>query len=78
MGVIFTEKKNQWLKFFWRMASCHVVSYFILGILSSITLNYGERFATGTLSLFMRPTDSPWVALGPGLQIIRGLIFSVA
>lgn len=70
-------KNKKMIKFFWRISSCHMVSYFIIGILALIFLNYKERYATGSLALFMRPTDSPWVALGPSLQIVRAFIFSV-
>jgi hypothetical protein len=64
--------------FFWRISASHMVTYFIAGILAGYLLNYEELFETGTLSCFMRPVDSPWVAVGPALQIIRGLIFSLA
>ena len=70
-------KKRKMLDFFWRISSCHIVSYFIMGILALIILNYKERYGTGSLALFMRPTHSPWVALGPSLQIVRAFIFTV-
>ncbi len=63
--------------FFWRITSSHMITYFIAGILAFYFLNYKELFETGTLSHLMRPSDSPWVAAGPGLQIIRGLVFSI-
>lgn len=63
--------------FFWRVTSSHMISYFIMGIIASSLLNYQKAFETPPLSYFMRPTDSPWVAAGPMLQVIRGLIFSV-
>ena len=63
--------------FFWRISASHMVTYFIAGILAAYLLNYEKLFETGTLSCFMRPVDSPWVAVGPALQIIRGLIFSL-
>ncbi len=71
------QNYKQWLKFFWRITSCHIVSYFLMGLLALLFLNYADRFTSGSLALFMRPTDSPWVALGPLLQIVRGLIFSI-
>lgn len=63
--------------FFWRVTSSHMISYFIMGIIASIFLDYQKAFETPPLSYFMRPIDSPWVAAGPMLQVIRGLIFSV-
>jgi hypothetical protein len=56
----------------------HTVTYFVMGILALTVLNYTEAFATGPLGSFMRPTDSAWVAAGPMLQPIRGLIFALA
>jgi hypothetical protein len=56
----------------------HTVTYFVMGILALTFLNYTEAFATGSLGTFMRPTDSAWVAAGPMLQPIRGLIFALA
>jgi hypothetical protein len=63
--------------FFWRVTSSHMITYFIMGIIASILLDYQKAFETPPLSYFMRPTDSPWVAAGPMLQVIRGLIFSI-
>lgn len=63
--------------FFWRVASSHMISYFIMGLTAFIFLNYKEAFESPPMSYFMRPIDSPWVAAGPMLQVIRGFIFSV-
>ncbi len=41
-------------------------------------LDYPGLFATNALSGFMKATESRWVALGPGLQVVRGLIFALA
>lgn len=56
----------------------HTLTYFLMGILAYNFLNYSQSFAEGALACFMRPTDSPWVAAGPMLQPIRGLIFALA
>ena len=56
----------------------HTLTYFLMGILAYSFLNYSETFAEGALACFMRPTDSPWVAAGPALQWIRGIIFALA
>ena len=61
------------IKFIWRIASAHTIAYFIAGLFAVTFLNYRELFNVGSLS-FMRSTDSPWVAAGPGLQIIKGII----
>lgn len=56
----------------------HTLTYFLMGILAYNLLNYENSFASGALANYMRPTDSPWVAAGPGLQWIRGILFALA
>ena len=56
----------------------HTLTYFIMGILALTFLNYEDVFISGALENYMRPTDSPWVAAGPALQWIRGIIFALA
>jgi hypothetical protein len=62
--------------FLWRITAVHMASYFIMGIIALFFLNYKENFSQGVLSCFMRPVDDPIVALGPFLQIIRGIIIA--
>ena len=64
--------------FFWRVSASHIISYFIMGIFAYTVLNYREVFERPPLSYLMRPVDSPLVALGPALQIFRGLVFAIA
>ncbi|NLO70988.1 MAG: hypothetical protein GX102_08670 [Porphyromonadaceae bacterium] len=40
-------------------------------------MDYKNLFSNGAVSSFMLPTDTPIVALGPALQIIRGLIMAL-
>lgn len=54
----------------------HTLTYFLMGILAFNLLDYANSYISGALACFMRPTDSPWVAAGPMLQPIRGLIFA--
>jgi len=78
-GGLNMENENvKFGTFFWRISSSHMVTYFIMGILASTLLNYSEAFANPPLSYLMKPLDSPWVAIGPVLQIFRGLVFSIA
>lgn len=71
-----TNKEN--FKFAWRIIVAHVIAYFIAGLSASNLFNYGELFASNTLSLLMRPVTEPVVALGGGvLQIIRGIIMAL-
>lgn len=55
----------------------HTLTYFLMGVLAFNLLDYANSYINGPLACFMRPTDSPWVAVGPALQPIRGLIFAL-
>jgi len=70
-------QKNQNIEFIWRIASSHTIAYFIAGIFAMLFMNYKEEFAGEVLSVIMRPVESPWVALGAGLQIFRGAILAL-
>lgn len=61
--------------FFWRIASSQIVSYMIMGVIAANLMNYKEIFDS---SETYRAYDSPWIAAGPALQVIRGLIFALA
>ena len=61
--------------FVWRITASHTIAYMIAGVFALIVLQYDKIFGVGTLS-FMRPTNSVWVAAGPGLQVIRGVLLS--
>lgn len=52
-----------------------MITYFVMGVIATNLLNYQEVFES-TESL--RAYDSPWIAAGAGLQVIRGLIISLA
>ncbi len=55
----------------------HTVTYFIVGLLASLLLDYARFFAESHLSLIMRPTSDPWVMAGPLFQPVRGLLFGI-
>ena len=63
-------------RFFFRITACHMVTYMILGVLAYKIMDYPAQHAAECS--IMIPTDSPRVALGPALQVIRGLIFALA
>lgn len=63
--------------FVWRVTYAHVIAYFIAGIFAVTFLGYREAYATASLSALMRQVDEPIVALGPALQIVRGLIIAL-
>jgi hypothetical protein len=63
-------------RFFCRITACHMVTYMIVGMVAYVVMDYSAQYsAEGSI---MVPTDSPRVALGPALQVIRGLIFALA
>lgn len=56
----------------------HTVTYFGMGLLALAFLNYETRFADPSVSMYMRQTSEPIVALGPALQFIRGILYALA
>lgn len=50
------------------------MTYFVDGIFAYTLLDYRSLFEA---SAILRPINSDWVAAGPSLQVIRGLIFAV-
>jgi hypothetical protein len=63
-------------KFVWRVITAHTIAYFIAALFS-MKLFSQEWFLNGTLSQIMRPPTDPVGALGPSLQIIRGIIVAL-
>ena len=70
------NERKDYLTFFWRISSIHVIAFFVAGIAASLLLNYEKELTTGILSTFMRPMSSPWMAIGPALEIFRGFIIA--
>ncbi len=60
--------------FVYRTAVAHTVAYFIAGLFAVVFMNYREHFSSDSLGLLMLPVDSPMVALGPGLNLFRGIL----
>lgn len=71
------KRSNSWWQFFWRITACHMVTYFIVGILALTYLDYKTFFGKEILAVLMRPLESPWVVAGPALQVVRGLVFAL-
>ena len=63
--------------FAWRVIALQIVTYFLAGITAFFLFNYESLFETAALRDFMRPVNSVWVALGPALQVFRGLLFAI-
>lgn len=62
-------------RFFFRVSTCHVITYMIAGVLAYTIMDYPVQFSQACSNMIS--TDSPRVALGPALQVIRALIFAV-
>jgi hypothetical protein len=69
---------DSFTRFFGRVTACHMVTYFVAGILAYTLLDYATAFESDNLSCYMKPTSSPWIVLGPALQVIRGFVFTAA
>lgn len=69
--------KTNFLQFTWRVTALHTVTYFVAGLFFSQLFNYSSLFDTEILSVYMKPVSSAWVAAGPALNILRGILFGV-
>ena len=65
------------VKYFWQITYAHTIAYFIAGIFAIAAMNYRELFSAEIISGLMHPVDEPIVALGPFLQIFRGIIIAL-
>jgi hypothetical protein len=54
-----------------------MITYFLAGLAAFLILDYRQAFETTELRYLMRPTTSLWVAAGPALQPLRGLLFAL-
>ncbi len=63
--------------FVWRVTALHTVTYVVAGLIFSQLFDYSNFFDSDALSVYMRPVDSPWVAAGMALNIIRGILMGV-
>ena len=71
------EKKFNVVQYFWQIIYAHTIAYFIAGIFAVLVMNYKELFSTEIISSLMLPIDTPIVALGPILQVFRGIILAL-
>jgi hypothetical protein len=71
------EKKLDVVRYFWRIVYAHTIAYFIAGIFAVVVVNYRELYSTEVISSLMHPIDTPIVALGPMLQVFRGILIAL-
>jgi hypothetical protein len=55
----------------------HTITYFAVGVVAFLSLDYAELYARPDLAGLMRPTDDRWVMAGPLFQPIRGFVFAL-
>jgi hypothetical protein len=70
------DRRAHFSSFAWKVVSLHMFTYSIVGATAYFTFNYKALFESSEFACFMRSMDSPWVAAGPGLQLVRGLLFA--
>ena len=56
----------------------HTVTYFMIGLLSFLFLDYSARYADPSVAVALRQTDHPLVTAGPLFQVLRGILFGIA
>lgn len=57
-----------------RTTLCHMVTYMAAGLVAFTALDYASWWDTDAMA--HGPLASPWIAAGPALQVVRGLIFA--
>lgn len=55
----------------------HTVTYFVIGLLSFLLLDYSARYADPIVSASLRQTNHPMVTAGPLFQVLRGFLFGI-
>lgn len=56
----------------------HTITYFVVGLLSYLLLDYSARYVDPTVAVALRPTNHPLVTAGPLFQVLRGFLFGIA
>jgi hypothetical protein len=60
-----------------KTAITHTVTYFLIGLLALVFLDYSAKYADPAIAILMRQTTDPLVAAGPLFQVIRGALFGI-
>lgn len=72
-----TSKRLEVLKFIGSVCVQHVLTYFVLGFLASLILDYRQIFQQEVIRDYYLPFGSLGLTLGPFLQVLRGLLFAL-
>jgi len=65
------------LWFVFRITVVHCVTYFVMGFIAFTLFDYTYWYSVPPLVYYMLPTSHPQVAVGPLLNVIRGIIFGL-
>ena len=76
MDTISNQKRENGI-FIWRITALHTIAYFVAGLFALRFMNYSEEFGSDTMVNLMLPVDHWQVAIGLGLQPIRGIIIGL-
>lgn len=63
--------------FIWRITALHTIAYFIAGLFAVRFMNYSVEFGSDIMANIMLPVDHWQVAIGLGLQPVRGVIIAL-
>lgn len=72
------DQNISFLTLLYKTIVAHTVTYFAVGLAAFVAFDYATAFTETSLQLLMRPTDDPWVAMGPLFQPLRGVLFALA
>jgi hypothetical protein len=61
-----------------KATAVHTVTYFIIGLLSFLFLDYTTKYADPAVAALYRQMDDPMIAAGPLFQVLRGFLFGIA
>lgn len=64
-------------RFVLRATVIHVVTYFVIGIIAALAIDYASLFEEPVIRDYMRPFGSVSLFIGPIVQIVRGIIVGV-
>jgi hypothetical protein len=67
-------QRPSFLEVEWKTIVTHTLTYFLLGILSALFLDYSARFADPVVAAYFRQTSDPIVMAGVLFQPIRGIL----
>lgn len=76
MDTISTERIDRRI-FIWRITALHTIAYFIAGFFSIAFMEYKQEFGAEVMKELLLPVDHWQVAIGMGLQPIRGIIIGL-